>query len=113
MEHWGNTEEVKDAARTQRRIDDKAPERAAMSEDLSNDLLHRFWFECPDCLGYGVTAYTRGEAESIARDAATALGKTFTVTNVIEDVDISKLDQGHVVPNMRAPNFHGLWYPQL
>jgi hypothetical protein len=29
---------------------------------------------------------------------------------VVEDVDVSTLDAGHVLPNMRAPNERGVWF---
>jgi len=30
---------------------------------------------------------------------------------VIEDVDVSTLDQGHILPNMSPPNVRGIWFP--
>jgi len=73
--------------------------------------LRRFWFPVPGHLGVGVTAYSRTEAEALARAAADEVGWPFEGTNVVEDVDVRNLDQSHVVPNMGPVNFHGVWYP--
>jgi hypothetical protein len=35
------------------------------------------------------------------------------VLEVVEDVDVRDLDQGHVVPNIGPVNFRGVWYPNL
>jgi hypothetical protein len=32
-------------------------------------------------------------------------------TEVIEDIDVRILDQGHVIPNMGVVTFKGIWYP--
>jgi len=32
---------------------------------------------------------------------------------VTEDVDVSTLDAGHVLPNMYPPNERGVWFPKL
>ena len=33
------------------------------------------------------------------------------IESVIEDVDISALDQKHVIPNMEPPVWRGVWFP--
>jgi len=33
------------------------------------------------------------------------------IKNTVTDVDISKLDQGHVRPNMGDPSQRGVWFP--
>jgi hypothetical protein len=83
-----------------------------MSE-LKDSRLRRFWFPVPGSYGYGVTAYSRPEAEALARGAADKLGRSFEATEVIEDVDVRELDQQHVAPNMGPPNFRGIWFPRL
>ena len=77
------------------------------------DGLRRFWFPTSTGLGFGVTARSRVEAESMARDAAKQLGRSFEPLSVVEVVDIRTLDQRHVVPNMGAVNFPGVWFPRL
>ena len=74
-------------------------------------LLRRFWFQCASgecCAGFGVTAFTRSEAERIVADW---LGRRPAIEAVVEDVDIRTLDQNHVVPNMGPCNLPGMWYP--
>ena len=75
--------------------------------------LRRFWFTVPGALGVGVTAYSRSEAEDLARKASMRIGQSFEPSGVTEDVDIRDLDQNHVVPNMGPPNLRGVWFPRL
>ena len=74
--------------------------------------LRRFWFPVPGHLGIGVTAYTRQEAEAQARDAADRLAWELDRSEVVVDVDIRDLDQNHVVPNMTAAVWRGVWFPK-
>ena len=64
-------------------------------------------------MGIGVSAYSRAEAETMARNAASRMGWAFDANGVVEDVDVRGLDQNHVVPNMGPVTFHGVWYPML
>lgn len=80
---------------------------------LKDPSLRRFWFGLSRGLGVGVTASSRLEAESLARDACSQSGWAFEPREVIEDVDVRDLDQNHVVPNMGPPNFKGVWFPRL
>jgi hypothetical protein len=82
-------------------------------------LLHRFWFKFspikpydPSALGYGVTAYTYDDAISILKDTVFQNRDLPEVQSVIEDVDISTLDQKHVIPNMEPPVWRGVWFPK-
>lgn len=79
----------------------------------NNSLLHRYWFAILSHIGVGVTAYSRTEAESLARESCENFGWRFEPVSVLEDVDVRVLDQNHVVPNMGPPNFHGVWFPCL
>ena len=80
---------------------------------LSGQRLQRFWFRTAEGLGIGVTAASRGEAERLAHDAAERLNLNFEVLEVVADVDIRTLDQGHVIPNMGPPSVRGVWFPRL
>jgi hypothetical protein len=77
---------------------------------LKDDSLHRFWFSASDHFGVGVTARSEQEAKLLAQSAAERYGWHLS-GEVIVDVDIRDLDQGHVIPNMGPPNFQGVWYP--
>jgi hypothetical protein len=75
--------------------------------------LRRFWFPLPGHLGIGVTAPSESAARALAErvraefwPASPALGE------VVADVDIQTLDQNHVVPNMEALVWEGVWYPR-
>jgi hypothetical protein len=81
--------------------------------NASPEGLRRFWFPTAIGFGFGVTARTRDEAEAMARQAAAQLRRAFEPLKVVEDVDVRTLDQGHVVPNMGAVNFPGVWFPRL
>jgi len=79
-----------------------------------NPLLRRFWFRTKQGRGIGVTAFSKEDAEQLIRDAAQATPWLNTeVLDVVEDVDLRHLDQGHVIPNMNPPTFRGIWFPRL
>lgn len=77
----------------------------------TNSLLIRYWFKLEDHLGVGVTAYSLDDALSLLSRANFVFH--LSETNVIENVDLSQLDQNHVLPNIGAPNVRGIWYPNL
>lgn len=80
--------------------------------------LRRFWFEFPPNAklpvgiraGCGITAVDLEDARGILRSRVFN-GAEPPVANVIEDVDISGLDPGHVLPNMLSPHNRGVWFP--
>lgn len=55
---------------------------------LKDPNLRRFWFPVPGHLGIGVTAYSRTEAETLARAAANQVGWPFDGSAVVEDIDV-------------------------
>jgi hypothetical protein len=72
-------------------------------------LLRRFWFRRPVGSGYGVTAYSVEDAEQLLARA----GLVRDWVEVVEGVDVSSLDAGHVLPNIGLVIFRGVWYPAL
>ena len=80
-----------------------------MAELPNNPALQRFWFRRPVGFGYGVTAYSIEDAEQLL----TRAGLSRDWVEVIEDVDVSSLDEGHVLPNIGGVTFRGVWYPAL
>jgi hypothetical protein len=79
------------------------------------DHLTPFWFEFEAepffgaRLGCGVTAFSRADAEGLIRAAA---GRELPpIRRVVEDVDVSTLDRGHVLPNMGDVSVRGVWFP--
>jgi hypothetical protein len=78
----------------------------------------RYWFEFENNVPYGmkigcgVTAYSYSDALNILKDKVFKDSSQFQIKRVIEDVDVSTLDPGHVLPNMSPPNLRGIWFPQ-
>ncbi len=64
-------------------------------------------------IGFGVTAYSLEDAEKLLLEATEKMGVTLEIEYVVKDVNVSELDQNHMVPNMGAPNFRGVWYPNI
>jgi hypothetical protein len=61
--------------------------------------------------GVGVTAATKEAALAVVY-ATIFGGHTHPkVVKLIEDIDISTLDEGHVRPNMGNPVAPGIWFP--
>ena len=85
---------------------------------MKNRLLHRYWFEFepevqPPCIAQwcGVTAYTEEDARRLLADTVFQGSALPRVGRVVEDVDVSTLDPGHVLPNMLEPTSRGVWFP--
>lgn len=80
--------------------------------------LTRYWIELDGKAAptnqFGVTAYSTDDALSLI---AEYFKRTYQeeapikTSRVIENVDVSTLDAGHVLPNMLPPIFRGIWYP--
>jgi hypothetical protein len=84
----------------------------------ASNLLKRYWFNFDELpkysilqLGCGVTAYNYDDAVSLISQSVFIDGTMPPIKNVIENVDISTLDQGHVIPNMEPPVWRGVWFP--
>lgn len=81
--------------------------------------LHRYWFRFEGeplslppgiVLGCGVTAFTREDALHLLATHVFR-GPIPPILSVTEDIDVSTLDAGHVLPNMHEPASRGVWYP--
>jgi hypothetical protein len=77
--------------------------------------LVRYWFEfnVADSLRrrMGVTAWTLDDARLLLSERVFDGQELPPVIAVVEGVDVSTLSEGHVQPNMAAPNERGVWYP--
>ena len=77
--------------------------------------LRRFWFRIAgdksSPLGYGVTAWTQEDAISILQTEVFDGGQ-IPSHDVQEDIDVSRLDAGHVIPNMKSVAWRGIWFPR-
>jgi hypothetical protein len=85
------------------------------------DILVPFWIELDESgdgithrspLGYGVTAFDQEDALSLLREHVFGGAEMPPTRSVIDDVDLSALDEGHVRPNMETPVFRGVWFPR-
>jgi hypothetical protein len=81
--------------------------------------LIRYWFQftsfdkpTPLNLGCGVTAESREEAIRLLEDKVFHGQSLPSVEEVIKNIDISTLDQTHVIPNMESPLIKGVWFPK-
>ena len=62
-------------------------------------------------IGCGVTAWNYDDALNLVRERVFE-GKVLPpIKTCVEDVDVSTLDEGHVLPNMRPPSVRGIWFP--
>lgn len=81
--------------------------------------LIRFWFRFeqfagPEALnlGCGMTAYDYNDALGLLREKVFKKNVFPRILEFNEDVDISSLDQRHIVPNMEDPTLRGIWFPR-
>jgi len=83
--------------------------------------LRRFWIEFEGQLGdglpagvlvgCGVTAFNYDDAVNLVRERVFEGDQLPRIKKCVEDVDVSALDQGHVLPNMSSPTERGIWFP--
>jgi hypothetical protein len=86
-------------------------------------MLRRYWFEfdfsqdenlASSCKqGCGVTAYDYDDALALMENMVFKDAGLPPVRKVVEDIDISTLDENHVRPNIGIPVFRGVWFPSL
>jgi hypothetical protein len=78
--------------------------------------LTRYWFEFDTGSRFrswfGVTAWTLDDARLLLSQKVFDGDELSTEVSVIENVDVSTLDEGHVVPFIAPPNERGIWYPR-
>jgi len=60
--------------------------------------------------GCEMTTHSRADALDLIRKQVFN-GQLPTVSHLVEDVDVSQLDAGHVRPNMGNPAVSGIWFP--
>jgi len=73
-------------------------------------MLTAFWFHTSKGLGYGVTAFSREDAEDLLWSFGyPRVGEV--VTGVVKDITHAQLDQNHVVPNAGPIVVRDVWFP--
>jgi hypothetical protein len=83
--------------------------------------MKRYWFEfdftdikeipAGVIIGCGVTGDGYDDALNILKEKVFQKEQIPEIKKVVEDVDVSLLDKGHVLPNMLPPNMRGVWFP--
>ena len=79
--------------------------------DTSTAELQRYVFCHAVGLGCGVTAYSYEDALCLLQAQVFRDGPIPPILSIIENVDISALDPGHVHPNIGVTIWRGIWYP--
>ncbi|MEM1179807.1 MAG: hypothetical protein AAGM22_15780 [Acidobacteriota bacterium] len=89
----------------------------------SNPVVIRYWFRFDPKdprvraagagLGCGVTAFTRDDAEVLIRRQVFEGEALPPIQEVAEGVDVSTLDQDHVLPNLGLVVDRRVWFPRL
>jgi hypothetical protein len=81
--------------------------------------MRRFWIAIEPLpyasnlnLGCGVTAETEEEAVAILLERAAASNDAVSIRSITLDVDVSTLDDRHVLPNVGNIFRKGIWWPQ-
>jgi hypothetical protein len=74
-------------------------------------MLIRYWFPSDKGLGFGVTAHSLRNALDLLAAAGYIAGRNFDSSVVVKNVDVSALDQNHVVTNMGPIVVRGVWFP--
>jgi hypothetical protein len=83
-------------------------------------MLVRYWFEFDFTnenipyglsMGCGLTAYNHDDAISLLNEHVFKDIPIPKIKKFIENIDISTLDAGHILPNMLPPNLRGVWFP--
>lgn len=80
--------------------------------------LHRYWIRIEPGQArtgeaqFGITAYSETDALEILGYLVFTTADLPQIAEVVADVDVQSLDQGHVIPNMHPPNWRGIWYPK-
>jgi hypothetical protein len=82
-------------------------------------LLRRYWFAFkafphPTALnlGCGVTAYSYEDALHLLRERVFPASDLPEIVDFKVDVDVTRLDSNHVVPNLGLVVDRGVWFPQ-
>lgn len=81
----------------------------------------RYWFEF-DFTGYkdepfgtrmgcGITGYNLDDVINILKEKVFRSNNLPGIQRLVENIDISTLDKGHVIPNMASPLTRGVWFP--
>ncbi len=73
-------------------------------------MLRPYWIRTkkPLSLGYGITARSERDAETLLR---LVVSSDCSIISIKPVEAAASLDQGHVIPNMANMHRRGIWYP--
>lgn len=81
--------------------------------------LTRYWFEFeslprPSALniGCGVTAHNVDDAKSLMQEWIFSGEPLPKIRRIVESVNVSNLDERHVLPNIGQVAMRGVWFPK-
>ncbi len=85
----------------------------------NRSLLTRYWFKFKTdkhsdffiSQGCGVTAYNYDDAINLLRSKMFKEIEIPEIIEVLENIDIRRLEQNHVAPNIKDPTLRGIWFP--
>jgi len=76
-------------------------------------LLTRYWFVTNIEYNFGVTAYSIENTKKLIDKANKTFRFKFEIIEVIENIDVSTLDENLILLNIGPPNFRDVWYPRM
>lgn len=83
-------------------------------------MLRRYWFiflpsSEPSVLnmGCGITAFDERDAMNFLEGTVFPAYGQREIAEIIVDIDVSTLDENHILPNMAAPVVRGVWFPRV
>ncbi len=62
-------------------------------------------------LGCGITALSKYDALKIVEEKMFSSKIIPPISSTVEDIDLSSLDENHIIPNMLSPTMRGIWFP--
>ena len=97
--------------------------------NIVDDGLHRYWFEfegAPEgvtfglvlttppwkLIGVGVTGFDETDCRAMISEKLLRGGPMPPLRRVVRDIDMSTLDERHVLPNMGVAVWRGIWFPE-
>lgn len=85
---------------------------------MPSHFLRRYWVKfqhtpAPSALalGVGVSAFGKEDALALIGERVFVEHELPPILEMIEDVDVRTLDEGHVIPNMGVVARRGIWFP--
>lgn len=64
-------------------------------------------------LGCGVTAYNLTDAKKLLQEKIFTNAPFPEILEIIEDIDVSTLDNLHILPNVGVSSRRGVWFPNI